>query len=345
MKTRHRVETIPYRLAFREPLVTAAGTWTDRQGFWLRLKDEEGRIGLGEVAPLPGFSTETIEEAGKALLALSGPRSISDDLLTAPPAVRAGLDLALLDLEAQDAGCPLAGLFARAPRKRITVNALIRGLDPISAADEAAGAVALGYRTLKLKVGIGTPDQDARRIAAVRERVGSGVRLRADANGAWDVATAIHALTLFEPFGLEYVEQPVIRDLAPIRRHARIAIAADESVVSPAAARALIRERSVNFLILKPMAIGGVRVAWGIVEEARRAAMGVVVTSILDTAVGVAAALHLAAALPGAEIACGLATLALFESMPVEGLGAPERGAMALPEEPGLGVRLIEGGA
>jgi L-alanine-DL-glutamate epimerase-like enolase superfamily enzyme len=90
------------------------------------------------------------------------------------------------------------------------------------------------------------------------------------------------------------------------------------------------------------MAIGGVRAAAAIARRALRAGIGVVVTSILDTAVGVAGALHLAAILPASGPACGLATLDLFHDAPTTGVGMPVNGSLALPERAGLGVRLSD---
>jgi o-succinylbenzoate synthase len=242
---RARIRTIEYRIPFTRPLVTAAGVFHERRGFWILATDEDGRTGLGEVAPLPGGAPEGIDEARRWLAAFvrenrvheGGEYGIQEDNGAAsdrrlePPAVRAGIELAFLDLAAQREGVRVCDLLAKETgaieiRDTVSCNALLREVDPTALAGEAAAAVATGYRTVKVKIGTGTPDMDVRRIAAVRKSVGPEIRLRADANGAWDIETAIRALHDLEPFDLEYVEQPTATDLAAVRGRSRVRIAA-----------------------------------------------------------------------------------------------------------------------
>jgi L-Ala-D/L-Glu epimerase len=360
-----RLEAIPYRLPLRRPLVTARGTIRDRVGFWIVVWDEDGRSGLGEVAPLPGLGTEPVEEAARRIALLKGagripfdPRDL-DERMTGAPATRAGVELALLDLEARRAGVRLAEIVASEVHSPVSCSALLREIDPMALVAEAGTAVAAGYGTLKVKIGGRPLREDLHRIEVIREQIGPAIRLRADANGAWDDETAIRALSELERFDLEYVEQPVARNLAAVRRRSPVRIAADESIDSLASARALIAGRAADVLILKPMAIGGLRTAGLIAREAAAEGIGVVVTSILETAVGVAGALHFAAGLPstgssnrphpdrspaarppGWNPAHGLATLDLFVETPAIGLGMPERGMLELPDGPGLGISL-----
>jgi L-alanine-DL-glutamate epimerase-like enolase superfamily enzyme len=136
------------------------------------------------------------------------------------------------------------------------------------------------------------------------------------------------------------VEEPVKGDLRAIGRRVNIPVAADPATLEEGSR--VLHERGADFLVLKPMALGGVRPTRALAVAAIEAGIGVVITSILDTAVGVAGALHLAASLPGPERAHGLATMGLLEEAPVEGLDPPRDGAMRLPGAPGLGVRLRE---
>lgn len=335
-----RIQARPYRLALSRPLATAAGVIAERRGFWILAEDEEGRTGLGEAAPLPRFGTETVEEAARFLAGLEGWRTIEHDLTAAPLSSRAGLDLARLDLEAQRAGVSLADHLSPRSKRTVSVNALLRTEEPEDLAAEAADAAALGYGTLKMKIGAREPADDARRFAAVRRRLGPGIRLRADANRAWEAETALHALRLLEPFGLEFVEEPARAGIEAIARVSPVPICADESVCSIETGRRLITERSVPFLSLKPSLIGGISAARRLAEEAHEAGIGVVITSALDTSVGVAGALHLAASLPWLDRACGLATAGLLAGDPAEGLEAPSEGFLRVPQGPGLGVRL-----
>lgn len=340
----------------------------ERRGFWIVLRDEEGRAGLGEIAPLPGRTGDSISAAQGWIDRLSTGAPTDEDsgaleqMFADSPATWAGIELALLDLESRRAGVRLAESLAPSIRVPVPCNALLTEVDPAALAREASAAVSEGFGTLKMKIGGRPLSEDLRRIAAVRETIGPAIALRADANGAWDLETAVHALSELSAFDLEYVEQPVAQGLREIRKLSPVRIAADESIVSAASARALIADRAVDVLILKPMAIGGLRLAGAIAREAAAAGIEVVVTSILDTAVGVAGALHLAAGIPVADrpagsgpgaphlpaarigaTAHGLATAEMLAGTPATGLGRPERGALALPAGPGLGVQLTEG--
>ena len=319
-----RHEFIPYAIAFREPVATGAGAWTVRRGAWLRVESDEGRVGLGEAAPL---------EALASALALAA-------AIERGPCREAAFEVANLDLEAQRFGRPLAYLLSAAPRARVAVNAVLfaSGIDEV--ATEAARAIDAGFRTVKLKVGSVSPPQDIARILAVRERVGAGIAIRLDANRAWDEDTALRVLHAVEPCDIEYVEDPVAGDLRVVGRRTNIPVAADVATLDEG--WQVVRARGADVLGLKPMALGGLRATRELAVAAVDAGLGVVVTSVFDTAVGVAAALQLAASLPGPERAHGLATVGLLEDAPLEGLDPPHGGDMALPKGPGLGVRFRE---
>ncbi len=319
-----RHEFIPYAIAFRWPLATGAGAWTQRRGAWLRLEDGEGRVGYGEAAPLERL------DAPEALASWLESGTYRD----------AAFDLATLDLEAQRFGRPLAFLLSEAPRSLVTVNALLHSNGVEAGAEEAARAKEAGFRSLKLKVAVETPEEDIARILAVRERVGEGLALRLDANAAWDDATALRVLRAVEHCDIEYVENPVAGDLRAIGRRCNVPVAAD--VRTLAEGWRTVRERGADVLVVKPMALGGLRPARELAVAAIDAGLGAVVTSVFDTAIGVAGALHLAASLPGPERAHGLATVDFLEETPVDGLEPPRAGRITLPKGPGLGVRLRE---
>ncbi len=328
------IRAIAYRIPFRRSVATRSGRVEERRGFWVLAQDDvEGRVGLGEAAPLPEIGTESIEETAKAL---------QSGVTDSAPAARAGIELALLDLEAQRAGRRLAERFSPNPRESVPVNALLTGEDPEILAGEGAAAIGAGFTTLKIKVGIAGAERDERRVAALREAVGDAVRIRIDANGAWEIGEAVAILRRLERYAIEYVEQPVPRALAEVRSKCGIRVAADESVRSAHDAKRLIRQRAADILIVKPMAVGGLTIAWEIARMAQDAGLGVVITSILETAVGIAGALHLAAALPESDLAHGLATADILATNPARGLSIPHRGRIPLPAGPGTGIRLVD---
>lgn len=319
-----RHEFIAYALAFRAPVATGTREWRERRGAWLRVEDDAGRVGLGEAAPLgPVESSEALAAA-----------------LEHGPFRDAAFDLAGLDLESQRFGRPLAWLLSDSPRSQVAVNALLAATDVDSVAAEAVEAVAQGFRTVKLKVAAARPDEDIARVHVVRERVGEGVAIRLDAGGSWDEATALRVLRAVEHCDIEYVEDPVAGDLRAVCRQCNVPVAADVRTIEDG--WRVIRSRGASMLVLKPMAMGGLRPTRELAVAAIEAGLGVVVTSIFESAVGVAGALHLAASLPGPGRAHGLATVGLLEEAPVEGLESPHAGFLKLPAGPGLGVRLRE---
>jgi L-alanine-DL-glutamate epimerase-like enolase superfamily enzyme len=182
-------------------------------------------------------------------------------------------------------------------------------------------------------------EEDVRRVRALREAIGPGVLLRGDANRGWTWEAALRALPRLEPFGFDFIEEPVAERMSELRERTGIPLACDESAADLERARRIVRERAADLLVVKPMAIGGPAAAAQLAIEALAAGLRVIVTSILETPIGIAGALHVAAVLPGREIH-GVATAHLLSSAPVEGWSEPERGDVPLPPGPGLGVRL-----
>jgi O-succinylbenzoate synthase len=202
--------------------------------------------------------------------------------------------------------------------------------------------VAAGYRCLKLKVSHDLA-ADTARVAAVRAAVGPEVSIRLDANGVWTVDEATTAITQLAAHGIEYVEQPVgeMADLARVRRAVNTPIAADECVTGVNAIDRLAAMAAADVVVVKP-AFLGLRNALAVVERARAHGLQVVVTSALDTSVGIAAALHLAATLPDPLLPCGLATAALLAGDLVREPLIPHGGRLTLPRGAGFGIQVDE---
>jgi o-succinylbenzoate synthase len=347
-----------YSLPLRDAWPSADGDLNERRGWILGLEDDLGRVGLGDAAPFPGFGLETHASAGAGLrLAMprlvglhrdSYPAAIAELPRLAPvaaaPTARAAIDCALHDLIAQSAELTLASYLGGAGTLReVVANVTIPRVPPERAAEMGARAAASGVGTLKLKVGGAASSEDTARLRAVREAVGPGVRIRVDANQAWSVEEALTALRALASFDLEYAEQPVAADdiegLARVRRDSPVPIAADEALRSTATAEMVLYREAADIFILKPMALGGLREARSVLNVAGERNLPVVVTSLVESAVGRTAALHFAASLGATRYAHGLATAdALREDI------APSpplvRGSLAIPGRPGLGIEL-----
>jgi o-succinylbenzoate synthase len=309
----------PFAIPLRHPLRAGGASITARHGLLIERRDADGRLGLGEVVAPP---------------TTTAPRWRAADL-------RRGLEAAGLDLAAQRRGCALATHLGGARRTHIAVNALLGGGAPAACAEQAAALVARGFRCLKLKLAADDLDGDVRRLAAIRAAVGSAIALRADANAAWSVESAISALGALTPFNLEYVEQPVagVAEMAIVRRATAVPLAADESVVDAAAIDHLAAARAADVVVIKPafLGLGESRRA---ADAARRAHLAVVVTSGLDTSIGIAAAAHLAATLDDPLPACGLATAEWLAGDLAQAPLHLDDGALMLPAACGLGLAL-----
>ena len=200
-------------------------------------------------------------------------------------------------------------------RSTVRVNATV----PAVPASAVPGVLARfpGCRTAKVKVaerGQVLAD-DVARVAAVRQAMGPEGRVRIDANGWWNVDEAEHALNALAGFDLEYAEQPctTVDELAELRErigsYLDIPIAADESVRKASDPLAVARAGAADLLVIKAQPLGGIRAALAIIAEA---GLPVVISSALETSVGIAMGAQLAAAVPGLEFDCGLGTASLL---------------------------------
>jgi O-succinylbenzoate synthase len=209
-------------------------------------------------------------------------------------------------------------------RSAVPVNCTVPAVAPAKAAEIVRAS---GCGTAKVKVA--EPGQtladDLARVEAVRDAIGSG-RVRIDANGGWSVDEAVRSLQQLSRFDLEYVEQPcaTVEELAAVRRRIDVPVAADESIRRAEDPMLVKKLEAADIAVLKVQPIGGVRACLDIAEQL---GLPVVVSSALETSVGIAAGVALAAALPELPYACGLATVSMFTSevvaeplLPVDGV-------------------------
>jgi O-succinylbenzoate synthase len=221
-------------------------------------------------------------------------------------------------------------------RDRVGVNVTVPAVRPDRAAEIVAAS---GCRTAKVKVAeAGQSDaDDIARVEAVRAALGPAGRIRVDANGGWDVEHAARMIGALAPFGLEYAEQPCpsLAEMARLRRLVRVPLAADESIRRAEDPLRVRAAGAADLIVLKVQPLGGVRAA---LRVAAGCGLPVVVSSAVETSVGLAAGVALAAALPELDYDCGLATMSLLtgdvtaEPLLATGGTLPVRAAMADPE-------------
>jgi L-Ala-D/L-Glu epimerase len=312
-------------IPFREPFVSADGVVTERELVVLRLEGGDGTVGWGEAAPFEPYDGVPLERAIAALSGGGGRR---------PPQARAAEEIARLDLEARQEGRPLV----EPVRDALAVNMTLPGGPPDEVAARAREGVRAGYACFKVKVGL--PD-DAERVAAVRRAIGPWPALRVDANRAWSVEQAVSSIRAMEDHDLEFVEQPcrTLEELRQVRGRVSTPVAADEAVSSPRAIRRAVETEACDVVNVKLSAAGGFGPAREMLRLARSSGLGAFLSSTFDGPWGIAAALQLAAS-EGLTLACGLATLGLFEGPIARALPAPHKGTLKVPAGPGLGVEI-----
>lgn len=330
----------------------------------VRVRDETGVEGFGEGAPRPYVTGETVEAMLGHLANELWPRVAERELPSAsaldalaafvpdvslPGAVaahasRAALELAVVDCALRRAALSLGALLP--PRRAVvTYSGVVPAGSAARAARHARQMSAVGLRHVKVKVG---GDDDVERVRAVRNALGPDVSLRLDANGGWTFARAVEVLDAVAPLGIAAVEQPLPRgpvdELARLRRATPVPVMADESLVTPADAEALIAAGAVDFFNVRVSKCGGLARASAIARRGAAAGVGVQVGSqVGETAILAAAGRHLAAALPEVAFVEGsFGTLLLAEDVSVESVRFGHRGEAPVLGGHGLGIQVVE---
>ncbi|GAA4130103.1 o-succinylbenzoate synthase [Nocardioides fonticola] len=227
-----------------------------------------------------------------------------------------------------------AGDWPAPLRTQIPVNVTVPAVGPEQAHAIVAGS---GCSTAKVKVAERgqTRADDLARLEAVRDAIGARGRVRIDVNGGWDADEAVAAIPVLDRAagGLEYVEQPCadVEDLARVRRRVGVPIAADESIRRAADPYRVRELEAADVAVLKVQPLGGVRACLRIAEDI---GLPVVVSSALESSVGIATGLALAAALPELPYACGLATVNLLADDVVAEPLRPRDGVLPVPAVP-----------
>jgi L-alanine-DL-glutamate epimerase-like enolase superfamily enzyme len=342
------VEVIPYALPFKEPYVTARGTLQRREMVLLRVRDEDGVIGLGEAVPLSLRGGVGLTEVVRELEGWAEHREVGGS--SAP--ARCAVATALMDLRGRRAAgsAPAAG-----PGEAVSCNATLIAGAPDAVAAQALGWAKHGFTTFKLKLGAETVknlveqgfsrSRDIETVRSVRGAVGSEVRIRVDVNEAWDLETAKRTLADLEPLGIELAEQPVagLEAMAELAGSTSIPLAADESVATLEEAERGAALRACEFTGIKLSKVGGPEEALAIADV-----LPAYVTSALDGPVGIAAGAQVALSLAETghperlELAHGLATQRLFASTIASVECELRDGMLHLPPGPGLGIEIDE---
>ena len=324
---------------------------------------DEGITGIGEAATDIGFFGEPLEEVMFAIEQYLGPRLIGKDPFDREEILnsldfrgntcaRSGIDLALHDLLGKALGIPVYDLIGGCCRDKVLVAIEIAGGPPDGMAKLCADYVEQGVRAFKPKVG-GYPDDDAVRLKAIREAVGDGISIRADANQGYTPKEAIRLCRLAEKYdvGLELLEQPVpawdLEGMALVRNSVDTLIEADESAYSTHDVMNIIRQGAADVINIKVAKAGGLYNAKKIAALAEAAGLGCVLGTAFGLGIKVAAKLHLAASTRNIMDAVEFTEIMLHENLAASPFDLQlmpplKDGYLSVPTEPGLGVQLDE---
>ena len=317
-------DVFQYRVPLVVTLKLGGALLFEREGLLVRLSSSTGAVGWGDIAPLPGFSHETLSEARRQITAqreaLRG-WFITDDWIEPEgtfvhhleaqdlaPSVRFGLELALWNLHAASRRTSVAHLLAPQPRAMVSVNGLLMG----STQEIRENALRLreaGYRAVKLKIGRGAVEEDVGRVRAVSRVIGPEVGLRFDANRAWSLDEAAAFVRGIAGVSLEYIEEPLQdpKRLPEFVEAHQVPVALDETLMD-IPAEALGAHAYARAVILKPTLLGGLMPTRRMAQRATALGMKPVFSATFETGVGLQGLVALVAALSPDDIPAGLDT-------------------------------------
>ncbi len=338
------VEVIPYALPFKDPYVTARGRLERREMVLLRLRSDDGLVGLGEAVPLSLRGGATMVQVVAELEGLAkrdevDEEALGGDALALSAPARCAALTALLDLRGRRAAGEAVPVETTS--EPVECNATLIAGEPAAVAADAERWASEGFSTFKLKLGVG---DDVGQVRAAREALGPEAKIRVDANAAWDVETARRTLQEIEPLDVELAEQPVatLEEAARVSGSTSIPLAGDESIEDRGDAVRAVKLGACKLAGLKLSKVGGPEEANAIAEV-----LPSFISSALDGPVGIAAAAQVAQTLDQAALgiphfAHGLATQRLFASTIASVECELRDGMLHPPEGPGLGVEIDE---
>ncbi|MCR8633008.1 dipeptide epimerase [Paenibacillus radicis (ex Xue et al. 2023)] len=349
------IDTVRQSVPLIKPFKTALRTVHHAESVLIRITLNDGRVGWGEAPPtvvITGDSLESIEAAiagtftplllGKNVLAYEQLLQAMHQSMVGCSSAKAAVDMAIYDLISQLSGMPLYK-FLGGYRDRLETDFTVSVNSPEEMGEDAVRYVKSGFCVLKIKVGKDSIEQDIERIREVRQRVGSEIKIRVDANQGWQAKEAIRSIRRMEDMGLniELVEQPVkahdIDGLKRVTDAVETPVMADESVFSPLQAFEIIRRRAADMLNIKLMKSGGIYKAQLINQMAEEFGIECMVGSMIESRVAVTAAAHFAASKKNITRVDLDAPLMLLHDLVTGGVKY-DGPTMILPQEAGLGI-------
>lgn len=344
----------PYRLS------KIYGTLHDAQAVIVKLKTDEGLVGLGEADPMNPFTEESPESTMAVLgdiiapnLLGRDPREIArlesnlDNIVQGNPTARGAVNMALYDILGKAVDTPVYQLMGGLRHARLPLLLGISSLDLEQSIDAIDRLLSKGVTTVMLKMGEMPIEDEIKRFIGIREHFGKNIKLVVDANQGWELAETLEFIEGIDGYHLDLLEQPIERrDLAGLKQiceHSVCSLSADESLVEAADAAVLIREQVVDVFSIKVSKNGGLDKSKLIAQMAAGFDLKCLMNSMLEFGITQAASLHLGCTLPNL-MDCGHAygsVTRMSDDITDFGQNISD-GIVTVPSDPGLGVVLDE---
>jgi len=351
----HDIEVLRKYTPLTKPFKTALRTVHQAESIVVKMTADDGKVGWGEAPAtvvITGDSLEAIQSAivhtfrplliGQSLLAYEQILQSVHQAMVGCTSAKAAIDMAVYDLVAQHGRMPLYQ-FLGGYRDRIETDFTVSVNSPEEMGEDAVQYVQAGFTVLKIKVGKDDIEHDIRRIREIRQRIGSDVKIRLDANQGWQAKEAIRSIRKMEDMGLniELVEQPVragdIYGLQQVTAAVDTLIMADESVFSPVQALEVLQRHAADLINIKLMKAGGIYKAQLINQLAEEYGVECMVGSMIESRLAVTAAAHFAASKKNVTRYDFDAPLMLHQDDVVGGVMYDGR-VMTFSDAPGLGI-------
>jgi len=318
-----------YNLPLLKPIKVGNEVFDIRQGIIIHLKTKNGNEGIGEIAPLPGRSPESFEEAKNQICSFKSflaNEEIPDNIaqldgtiekwlgeIKLYSSVRFGVEMAALNTFTHKSNKPLYSILSSNSHSMLSINGLIQG-ERDDVVEQAKALVNKGYHGLKLKVGGNPIEVDIEKVKAVNKVIEGKAVLHCDVNQKWDIN---QALTFAHEVGLtavDYIEEPFseISQIPSFFMETSIPVALDESLMHTPFEE-IKHIEGVDLVVLKPMIIGGIEKTWQILKEAKRLAIRVVISSSFESSLGILTLANLAGC-TNRDHPAGLDTLKCFKN-------------------------------
>ena len=350
------IHTTTLKAPLKNPFITSLRRVDALEDLVVIIECDDGSIGYGEGAPTPQITGETMGSMiatiefikphiiGKEIEEFDTLLKNVHSLIVKNTTAKSALEIALYDLKAKASKLPLFRLLGGSQTKFHTDITICMGeIDKMIA--DCHNAVALGYDTLKVKIG-DNPQKDVERIRAIHDALDNNIKLRLDANQGWTAKESVELLHALEKQDIiaEFIEQPVAADdiegLKYIKERVQTPLLADESIFSLKDARRLLEMQAIDYVNIKLAKTAGISQALALADLSKEFGIKCMIGCMLEGPISVAAGVHVASAKADIITMLDLDAVSLLASHPVETSIAFNESNIVLSEDVGLGVSL-----